>query len=333
MYFEYSNTKFITYLLCLIIFNFIFIKIMLEKLKIKALFDFPDKGRKIHEYPVAKIGGLILIINFLLSYTLFFEIPNKELFIFLIFLFFVVGFIDDLIDLNPYLRLIFITIIISLFFFFNKDFILFDVYFETFDSSIRTGKFNFIFTVFCIVAIINAFNLFDGLNGLSLSYFVSIFLYLVFKFGNYELTFWLVTCIVLLYFNLKNKLFLGDSGVYILSSYLGLKLIEIHNERYQEFSAENIFLLLMIPGIDMLRVFFERIINKKMFLLPDKSHLHHYLYAKFGLSKTLLILITLLIIPILVYEKDYLVSHFVILMNVIIYTFLIIYLKKNVKFR
>ena len=90
--------------------------------------------------------------------------------------------IDDLIDLNPYLRLIFITIIISLFFFFNKDFILFDVYFETFDSSIRTVKFNFIFTVFCIVAIINAFNLFDGLNGLSLSYFVSIFLYLVFKY-------------------------------------------------------------------------------------------------------------------------------------------------------
>ena len=107
------------------------------------------------------------------------------------------------------------------------------------------------------MAIINAFNLFDGLNGLSLSYFVSIFLYLVFKFGNYELTFWLVTCIVLLYFNLKNKLFLGDSGVYILSSYLGLKLIEIHNERYQEFSAENIFLLLMIPGIDMLRVFLK----------------------------------------------------------------------------
>ena len=99
MYFEYSNTKFITYLLCLIIFNFIFIKIMLEKLKIKALFDFPDKGRKIHEYPVAKIGGLILIINFTLIHLIF-EIPNKELFIFLIFLFFVVGFIDDLIDLN-----------------------------------------------------------------------------------------------------------------------------------------------------------------------------------------------------------------------------------------
>ena len=61
--------------------------------------------------------------------------------------------------------------------------------------------------------------------------------------------------------NLKKKLFLGDSGVFFLSTLFSLLVIE--NYQINKISAEQIFLLMMLPGIDMLRLFLERILKKK----------------------------------------------------------------------
>ena len=122
---------------------------------------------------------------------------------------------------------------------------------------------------------------------------------------------------------------MGDSGIYILATILGLKLIEIHNNSQFYFSAENIFILLMLPGIDMLRIFVERIINGKMFLTPDNKHMHHYLLKKFGLSKTNFYLIIFLVYPIIIYELDLLPAYLIILLNAILYSVILIYLKKN----
>ena len=122
---------------------------------------------------------------------------------------------------------------------------------------------------------------------------------------------------------------MGDSGIYILATILGLKLIEIHNNSQFYFSSENIFILLMLPGIDMLRIFVERIISGKMFLTPDNKHMHHYLLRKFGLSKTNFYLIILLVCPIIIYEFDLLPAYLIILLNAILYSVILIYLKKN----
>ena len=45
----------------------------------------------------------------------------------------------------------------------------------------------------------------------------------------------------------------------------------------------------MLPGLDMLRLFIERIFKKKDPFDGDKNHLHHYLIKKNSLKKTLLI--------------------------------------------
>ena len=42
----------------------------------------------------------------------------------------------------------------------------------------------------------------------------------------------------------------------------------------------------MIPGLDMFRLFLERIFNKKNPFSPDNKHLHHYLIKNFDLKKT-----------------------------------------------
>lgn len=324
-----NNMNFLIQVVLIFSFNYLTINFFLTKLKIHKLIDFPNEDRKIHTLPVSKIGGLILFLNLPLFYFFFeFSINDLPLLIFLSFIF-LIGFFDDLFNLNPYLRLLLITLFLFIFLLNEEGFLLNKVYFETFNRFKILGWMNIIFTIFCILAIINAFNLFDGLNGLSLSYFLMIFIYLLFKFNSVQIIPFILVCIILIYFNLKNKIFLGDAGVYFLSTYLGLKIIEIHNNTELVFSSENIFILLMIPGIDMFRIFFERIINKKMFLTADKKHLHHYLFNKFNLIKTLLLFIVLFLVPIVIYETNLLPSYMIILFLIFVYSFILIYLKRD----
>lgn len=312
-----------------IISNYFLINFLLNNLKIKQLIDFPNEERKIHKQPVQKIGGLILIINIIFFYFFNENLIIERTVLILLISIFLIGFFDDLFDLNPYLRLFFLIFFLYFFLLIDQTFLLNKIYFETFANFKNLSFLNTIVTILCIILLINAFNLFDGINGLSLSYFLIIFVYLLFKFNAYQLIFFISVCSILIYFNLKNKIFLGDSGVYILSTILGLKLIEIHNHNQFYFSSENIFILLMVPGIDMLRIFFERTINGKMFLTADNKHLHHYLLKKFGLSKTVFYLIIFLITPIIIYEINLIPAYLIILITISIYSAILIYLKKN----
>ena len=46
---------------------------------------------------------------------------------------------------------------------------------------------------------------------------------------------------------------------------------------------------MMIPGIDMLRLFLKGFLKKSPFI-ADRKHLHHLLLGKFGYAKTIFIL-------------------------------------------
>jgi UDP-GlcNAc:undecaprenyl-phosphate GlcNAc-1-phosphate transferase len=330
MYLTQSNYYLIPLVITIIIFNYVLINIFLKKLKIKKLIDFPDAERKVHKEPVQKIGGLVLIINIIIFFFLKYLTIELSLLILLISIF-VIGFADDLLDLNPYLRLFLLFFCLYCYLLINKSLVLHEIYFETFNILKNLSFFSILVTILSILLLINAFNLFDGINGLSLTYFLIIFIYLLFKFNEYQLIIIIFICFVLLYFNLINKVFLGDSGVYLLSTILGLKLIEIHNNNQFLFSSENIFILLMIPGIDMFRLFCERIINKKLFYMPDKKHLHHYFLNEFGEIKTVFYLVIFLVTPIIIYEMNLLSTYLIILLNTTVYSIMIIYLKKNDK--
>ena len=93
--------------------------------------------------------------------------------------------------------------------------------------------------------------------------------------------------------------------------------------------SEEIFLLLLIPGIDMLRLFTKRIFNKKNPFLGDTDHLHHKLYYNFGKSKTLLIYLLMVNIPIYIFYFYNNLIGIVLVLSIIFYCFLIFFLSKN----
>ena len=107
--------------------------------------------------------------------------------------------------------------------------------------------------------------------------------------------------IIFIFFNLRNKIFLGDAGIYFLSSFLAFNVILISNENL--IYSEEIFLIMMLPGLDMLRLFIIRIINKKNPFKPDTFHIHHLVSKKLKSKlKTLFLIISIYLIPILLSE-------------------------------
>ena len=89
--------------------------------------------------------------------------------------------------------------------------------------------------------------------------------------------------------------------------------------------AEEIFLLLLIPGIDMLRLFFIRILKKQNPFKGDKNHLHHKILKKFGKSKTILIYLLIVNIPIYIYMATDKFLIFIILSTISVYLTLLKY--------
>ena len=266
------------------------------------LYDTPNKTIKFHKKKTPKLGGLVLIFNGLI--ILYFSIIFKEnifsKIIILAIICSLVGLLDDIIDITPRKKFIILTLIIITFLLFNHEFRIEKIIYENilFQKIIifqNKEVISIVFTVLCYLLIINAYNMSDGHNGLASLIALSWFLY----FLNYKsaIYFFLAPIIISIFlifiFNIRSKIFLGDSGNYFISA-LFASLIINQNNITNNFFAEEIFILLMLPGIDMLRLFIIRIINKKNPFKGDRQHLHHYLKNK--IKNDYLVLISYLIL-------------------------------------
>jgi UDP-GlcNAc:undecaprenyl-phosphate GlcNAc-1-phosphate transferase len=113
------------------------------------------------------------------------------------------------------------------------------------------------------------------------------------------------------YLNFKNKVYLGDGGVYFLgflASYFLIKTYNFENIIY----VEEIIIILLIPIVDMVRLFFTRIYLGRNPFLPDTNHIHHIINKKYG-NKVIFFISFLLIIPqvLLFFEINYYLVLFI----------------------
>tara|TARA_Y100000591_G_C21835285_1_gene702099 strand:+ start:173 stop:1147 length:975 start_codon:yes stop_codon:yes gene_type:complete len=311
----------------IILFNFIFIIILFFSsnliAKLLNLYDIPDK-RKIHKIPIPIVGGLVIYFTVFLNFIIF-DYINFYILLLSSF-YFIIGLIDDAKKISANLRLVSLSIITFIFLNYFNQFSIKFLHIEGL-GKIYLGGYSIIFTVLCILLFQNAMNMIDGLNGLSGSIFLIILIFILTKAGL-EQDYLLLSILLLIFlaFNLNNKVFLGDSGIYFLSVYLALSLINISNNDI--IYTEEIFLIMMLPGIDMLRLFIIRITNKKNPFKPDKHHLHHLLSNKFNSNiKTLLVLLLIYSVPIYLSLITEIETFYLIIFGLISYFILTYYLK------
>ena len=113
---------------------------------------------------------------------------------------------------------------------------------------------------------------------------------------------------------------------------MSLYITNRYNSINSNLSCEEIFLILMIPGIDMFRLFCVRIYQKKNPFKGDLNHLHHLLIRKFNLLKSLMIYFFLISWPFVFKLLFAIIDLNLILLNLIFYSILILYLKNKLKF-
>lgn len=305
-------------------------------------FDRPDKQLKKHQKPVSLMGGSIVLVNLIIILILskildISDILIDENYLVLLLLlsifFYLIGLFDDLKNLTPKVKLLsiifFLSIIILLFpeiriqqikiSFLNK------IYFLNFFYS-------YIFIILCFSLLINAINMFDGINSQVLIFTLMVFLVFIYR-GFMPLFFIsLSICLfVLTILNLQNRVFLGDNGSYLISGIIGFMFIYQYKTFDKFIYGDQVFVILTIPSIDMLRLFITRVLDKKNPFKGDLNHLHH-IVNNFVKNKNLTVVVTssICFIPIFLLLIGF-ETYSSLLITILIYFFLLLICK--VKFR
>ena len=202
------------------------------------IFDEPDQTRKIHSKKVPIIGGVIIFTNILFLLVIEFFLGNLSivslnlygldqflLILFVIIFLFSIGLYDDAYNLNANYRIIFFILIISLLLFFNPQVSSKYIVFNSIGFEVNFSRIYFLFFLLTYVSFIISSNMFDGINLQSISYYILIYLFLIYKGIAVEFNFFLTASLIFLsFYNYRTKLFIGESGIYLLSFIFYFKL-------------------------------------------------------------------------------------------------------------
>jgi UDP-GlcNAc:undecaprenyl-phosphate GlcNAc-1-phosphate transferase len=255
--------------------------------------DWYDKcnSRKLQKKPVPNSGGVV-IASAVMVFLLIAELQLDWLLIVSIFAVCMVGLIDDRIDLSPKLKFI-AQIMVGLClwiggFKVNLLSLAFDVH--------LSSLFNALESIFIFVAVVNAINLFDGINGLCAG------LILMVVWGKLIMgidpglssVYWITSIglIVFLYFNLRNKMYLGDAGSLFLGLIGFISLTGDYSQSEIALGVGFVFGVLVIPLGDTVRVVLIRLLERKSPFQADRNHLHHLVL---GFTKSHLLTSTMLL--------------------------------------
>lgn len=298
--------------LILIILNFSII-FLIKKISLKYNFYDQPNERKLHVRSTSYLGGIFFLFShffYLLFYqNYYFEshsllLNSSNIFAFIVIptLIFSTGLIDDKVDLSPLKKSVILLILISSALLIDGQIVIKSLDFEIIEKIFNLKDFSVIFTIICIYTFVNACNMFDGADLQIGLYFFIILIYLYFK-SNYLHIFTpiLIPLFFFLFLNYKKICFIGNNGSHFLSYLLSIFIIKFYNLNILE-SVEEVVILMLIPGLDLIRLFFSRSLNKKPFFAPDLNHIHHLLLKKNSKSKVQMILFFLNLSPIIVGE-------------------------------
>ncbi len=297
-----------------IILNFFLISFVNPLSKFINIFDYPDKNLKKHKNVIPLIGGIYIFLNLLFGITIllllnisFFpqelDFNQKSSFFIFSVLLFILGIYDDKKNLFPLTRLIVASIIIFLCMFINNYLIIESISISFIENRVFFSKFSLAFSILCVLLFIHASNLFDGINLQSILYFIIVFTYLLI-YSNFQVLCFtiIISLLFLLYMNYKNYLFLGDAGIYLLSSISSFIFISEYNNFKTILFADEIFILMMVPGVDMIRLVIARLVRGKNPFKGDRDHIHHLLNKKLTINKTNMVVFTMVFLPIFFYK-------------------------------
>ncbi|WP_340102850.1 MraY family glycosyltransferase [Rhodohalobacter sp. 8-1] len=268
----------------------ILIKITCEK----KLYDIPDGDRKIHNDFISPMGGVALFMGIFLGFSLSGAAENinglSYLFAGLLMLFFT-GLKDDLISISANKKLV-IEFVSALIVMFGSGILINDFHGVLGISAIPLYL-SVPLTFFTIIVIINAYNLIDGIDGLSGGVGLVASLFFATGFyaaGNEAMTVLaVITAAALLAFLLYNfnpaSIFMGDNGTLVIGfllafmtvHYINLQAINSFSAIFGNAAAVLPVAFLSVPLYDTFTVVLKRMSRGASPFSPDRDHVHYEL--------------------------------------------------------
>ena len=323
------------------------------------LVDHPN-FRKKHLKSTPILGGVSIFISvvFTLGLTSLFlyNFPDSDLNFKIVFglcsavsLMVFFGLKDDILEVGPLEKVIF-QIVTALFVIISCE-----IRIDTFDGLFGIYElptiFSYIFSVFVFVVVVNAFNLIDGIDGLSASVgLISTSCFSVFFYLN-DLVIQSVIMICysgalvsFLIFNFKKRLFLGDNGSMSLGVIIAFGVFSVititnginfvgETGYFINNSSVIVLALISFPLLDTIRVFCIRLMQGKSPFRPDRNHLHHHLtnLKLSHIESTLLVVIYTLVITgiALALNSWDITKHFFIMLFLSSFIYLISWISKR----
>ncbi|WP_310259032.1 glycosyltransferase family 4 protein [Fictibacillus barbaricus] len=281
------NNPFLIGLLCFLTVIAVTPLVIRLAIKINAV-DEPNQ-RKVHTKVMPRLGGLSIVIGvgigFLLSGLFEKQILGITLGALVIIL---LGFADDIYHLSALKKLIAQAVAGMLV---VMSGLIIEIINIPFIGAFEIGYFSYPLTIFWIIAITNAINLIDGLDGLAagtssiIVFTIGVMAFLSGKEMIFTISIIIFGSVVgfLLYNFHPAKIFMGDIGALFLGYCIAiLSLLGLYKS-VTLFSFIVPILLLGVPIFDTAFAIIRRIVNKQSIVKPDKGHLHHRLLKK-GLS-------------------------------------------------
>jgi len=270
------------------------IPVIVRVAKAKKIFDMPN-GRTSHQTPTPRLGGVGVFLSVLLISLLVIDIskfPQLQYALAGSIILFFIGLKDDILSLSPWKKLGGQLLATAFIVFFA------DIRFTSIHGFFGLHEISYIQSViisfFVIILIINAFNLIDGVDGLSGSLAIVSFAVLGVWFylnKSYEIA---IICSSMtgslgafLVFNIwakRRKVFLGDTGALFIGYLLAIFIIsfcEMNASANVVMPIKSVpviaFTILIVPLLDTARIFLVRILQGRSPFSADKNHIHHYL--------------------------------------------------------
>lgn len=250
--------------------------------------DHPD-GRRVHVTPVPRLGGMAIALALLVALLVFMPMDRVLMaFILGAFVAWGTGLVDDLNDISPWLKLM--GEIAAAWLFLGLS----GASLENFGDflgigDIRFGPWALIVNIFCMVGLMNAINLIDGMDGLAggLAVVASLFLGLLALWEGHALALaidlaLLASVLGFLPHNMHPaRVFMGDSGSLLLGFGLSAlcPLLAQGGSSGMVAAPITIAMIMALPILDTLAVMARRLWRGKSPFRPDRSHLHHRLLA------------------------------------------------------
>lgn len=279
--------------------------------KYNLLVDLPNRSRKFHKRATPLTGGISILFALLISGKLYIDlndlngyVPDFTFQLLMISIPLLGLFlIDDYLKgknggLRPSLRII-IQCLLAIYMIYTTD-----VYLESLGDlfglgEIKLGMFSIPFTVFCVVGIMNAFNMIDGINGLCSGSAMLSLLFIGFYSGLiYDSMLVLVigSMIGFLIFNLrffgkKRVVFLGDSGSNLIGFWVAWSAVYASQNSYYDMNPITVIWFVAIPLLDCVGLIFSRIKKGVSFASAGRDHIHHKLMHKFSPEFTFIIIL------------------------------------------